>query len=210
MAKTVAKAAKGRRRVASGANQSSRTKKGVAGAQRPVARAVRKPLRPATTRKTPAAQAMPATARLVEDQLAIQQLLHKYCHAVDRGTLDDVTDLFHRYAVLLPRYESDDRYEGRDAVRGWYERYFENLRSKVRYLRHKISSPVIEITGNEATSVCYLDADSVAISTNEPIVSLGRYEDKFVKEGGRWWIKERTIIVYYSYPLATYREGRGG
>ncbi len=150
-----------------------------------------------------------ATSSLVEDHLAIQQLLHKYCHVVDRGTADEVAALFHRDAVLLPRYESDERYEGREAVRGWYQHYMENFRSKVRYLRHKIESPVIEITGNEATSVCYLDADSITASVNEANVAFGRYDDKFIKDGGRWWFKERTIILYYSYPLALYREGRG-
>ncbi len=133
----------------------------------------------------------------------------KYCHVVDHGTADEVAALFHRDAVLLPRYESDERYEGREAVRGWYQHYMENFRSKVRYLRHKIESPVIEIAGNEATSVCYLDADSITASVNEANVAFGRYDDKFIKDGGRWWFKERTIILYYSYPLALYREGRG-
>jgi hypothetical protein len=109
---------------------------------------------------------------------------------------------------LLPRYESDDRYEGREAVRSWYQRYMENFRAKVRYLRHKIASPVIEITGNEATSVCYLDADSITESTDQATVAFGRYDDKFIKDEGRWWFKERAIIVYYRYPLTQYREGR--
>ncbi len=151
-----------------------------------------------------------AASPLVEDYLAIQQLLHKYCHVVDRGTADEVAALFHHDAVLLPRYQSDKRYEGREAVRGWYQHYMENFRAKVRYLRHKIESPVIEITGSEATSVCYLDADSISASVNEANVAFGRYDDKFIKDGGRWRFKERTIILYYSYPLAPYREGRGG
>jgi hypothetical protein len=197
MAKAMAKAAK-------------RSRKKASATPRKAVKAVR-----TLSKRTPrrgAAQA-PATSSsmssLVEDHLAIHQLLYRYCHAVDRGTLDEVADLFHRDAVLLPRYESDERCEGREAVRGWYERYFENLRAKVRYLRHKIESPVIEIMGNEATSVCYLDADAITISTNEPVVVFGRYDDKFIKDAGRWWFKERAIITYYSYPLAMYREGRG-
>jgi hypothetical protein len=111
--------------------------------------------------------------------------------------------------VLFPRYESDAQHEGREAVRAWYQHYMENFRAKVRYLRHKIASPVIEITGNEATSVCYLDADSITVSTGQANIAFGRYDDKFIKDEGRWWFKERTIIVYYRYPLAQYREGRG-
>lgn len=144
-----------------------------------------------------------------EDHIAIQQLLHQYCHAVDRGTADDVAALFHETAVLVPRYESDRHHQGREAIRAWYGAYMKNFRAKVRYLRHKIESPVIEIAGDTATSTCYLDADSITISKNEPNVAFGRYDDAFIKDGGRWWFKKRTIIVYYSYPVSAYTEGRG-
>ena len=197
MAKKVAKATKPKN-------------KGKTSAKRTATKTVRTVAKPVARRVTAPVLAAPrAASSRAEDHLAIQQLLHKYCHVVDRGTAGDVAALFHRDAVLLPRYESDERYEGRDAVRGWYERYMENFRAKVRYLRHKIESPVIEINGNQATSTCYLDADSITISTNVANVAFGRYDDKFIKDEGRWWFKERTIIVYYSYPLAMYREGRG-
>lgn len=197
MAQKKAKAAKGKKKEAVSAKRSG-------------AKIVQKSAKRAAKSKAVLTVASLSTASsIVEDHLAILQLLHKYCHAVDRGTAEDVAALFHRTAVLLPRYESDERYEGREAVRGWYQRYMENFRPTVRYLRHKIESPVIEITGNEATSVCYLDADAITVAIDEAMVVFGRYDDKFIKEGGRWWFKERAIIVYYTYPLAMYREGRG-
>lgn len=144
-----------------------------------------------------------------EDHICIQQLLHKYCHAVDRGTADEVAALFHETGVLLPRYENDEVHEGRRAVRAWYDGYIKNFRAKVKYLRHKIESSVIEISGNEATSTCYLDADSISISKNEPNIAFGRYDDKFIKDNGQWLFKERIIILYYSQSLSEYTEGRG-
>jgi len=54
---------------------------------------------------TPAVSSLLTASSLVEDHLAIQQLLHKYCHVVDRGTADEVAALFHRTAVLLRRYQ---------------------------------------------------------------------------------------------------------
>ena len=177
--------------------------------KRAIVKAIRKPAKTvAGTQITGKRVAASSASSIVEDHLAITQLLHQYCHAVDRGTADDVAALFHRNAVLFPRFESDAQHEGREAVRSWYQHYMENFRAKVRHLRHKIESPVIEITGNEATSVCYLDADSITESTDRAHVALGRYDDKFIRDEGRWWFKERTIIVYYSYPLAQYREGR--
>jgi hypothetical protein len=203
MAKKAGKVVKNRKSVVAGAKKAPRTKQ-------VVAKAVRKPAKQAASGQAATMPIIPpAASPVVEDHVAILQVLHKYCHSVDRGTADEVAELFHRDGVLLPRYESDERYEGREAVRGWYAHYIEDFRAKVRYLRHKIESPVIEIAGNEATSVCYLDADSITVSTNAANVAFGRYEDKLIKDDGRWWFKERTIIVYYSYPLALYREGRG-
>ena len=137
---------------------------------------------------------------MTSDIVEIQQLLHRYCHAVDRGTVDDVMEVFHRDAVLLPRYQSDEAFKGGEAVRGWYERYFETARKGTRVLRHKISAPLIELDGRRATSVCYLDADFVS-TDGEAGMSKGRYEDKLINDGGRWWIAERAIIVEGNYPL---------
>jgi hypothetical protein len=181
-----------------------------AAVKRAAAKIVRKPAkRVAVARRMGPQPGATAASSWIEDHIAILQLLHKYCHAVDRGTAEEVAQLFHADGVLLPRFESDERYEGRAAVQEWYARYMENFRAKVRYLRHKIESPVIELNGNEATSVCYLDADSITVSSNIANVAFGRYDDKLIKEDGRWFFKERTIIVYYRYPLAMYREGRG-
>ena len=172
-------------------------------------KSVKKPTQKVVIASRVTTHSVVAAPSWVEDHLAILQLLHTYCHAVDRGTADDVAALFHKDGVLLPRFESDERHEGREAVHSWYAHYMENFRAKVRFLRHKIASPVIEITGNEATSVCYLDADSITISNNIANIAFGRYDDILVKDDGRWWFKERTILVYYRYPLALYHEGRG-
>jgi hypothetical protein len=145
----------------------------------------------------------------VEDRMAIEQLLHRYCHALDRGSIDEVVELFHRDAVLLPAYESDARHVGREAVRGWYTNYDRTLRANVRYLRHKISCPLIEVSENTATSVCYLDADAIPTGSDESIVLVGRYDDKLVKDAGRWWFEERKIIGYYSHAAGKYSPGRG-
>jgi hypothetical protein len=91
----------------------------------------------------------------------------------------------------------------------WYTHYDRTLRANVRYLRHKISCPAIEVSGSTATSVCYLDADAIPTGFDEPIVLVGRYDDELVKDEGRWWFKERKIIGYYSHPAGRFSPGRG-
>jgi ketosteroid isomerase-like protein len=135
------------------------------------------------------------------DIIAIQQLLYQYCHAVDRGSVGDILEVFHRDAVLRPVYLGHEIHKGRDAVRAWYSHYDTTVRAAVRNLRHKISCPYIELHGDEATAISYLDADFVDRNTGKMGLAAGRYEDKLIRDGGRWWIADRSIVVDGSVSL---------
>ena len=109
-----------------------------------------------------------------DDVIAIQQLLHRYCHHLDGGRVDAVVALFAPDAVLRPVYEGNASHSGRDAIRAWYTRYSERAAGAVRGLRHTISTPMIDVAGSRATSVCYLDADSVNVKTGARSLTGGR------------------------------------
>jgi SnoaL-like domain len=134
---------------------------------------------------------------MIEDLIAIQQLLHRYCFVVDNGTLDEIASLFHETATLVPVYSGGEPCNGRAAIREWYQAYDRNLRSKVNHLRHCVTNPLIDVQGNEATSRCYLTADSVSKKTGVPNTTVGYYVDRLIKDGGRWYFKERQIHVNY-------------
>ncbi len=93
-----------------------------------------------------------------------------------------------------------------EAVRGWYEKYDKTARDQIRSLRHTISTPMIQVDGNQATSVCYLDADGIDSDSGRAFQVLGRYEDKLIKDEGRWWMAERAIITDGNYQLGEARE----
>ncbi len=142
----------------------------------------------------------------IEDTILIQNHLAAYCHAVDRGTLDQVAELFHQNAVMTPAYEDGAPLHGRDAIRDWYANYNTYYRSdQVKHLRHQITTPSIQVTGNEATSTCYFDADILDLEKKESLRVYGRYDDKLVKEDGRWYFIDRVIHGYYAYPIANYQ-----
>ncbi len=143
---------------------------------------------------------------MIEDIVEIEQLLNRYCHAVDRGTVSDIMEVFHEDAVLLPRYQSGESFKGKEAVRGWYEKYDKTARDQTRSLRHTISTPMIQVDGNQATSVCYLDPDGIDSGSGRAFQVLGRYEDKLIKDDRRWWIAERAIVVEGNYALGEARE----
>ena len=133
-----------------------------------------------------------------DDIVAIEQLLYRYCFAVDKGTADEVAALFHESAVLMPIYAGDPPAKGRAAIHQWYANYDRQMHATVDHLRHCVSNPVIEVSGNEATAQCYLTADAVPKANRKPFWVAGYYRDKLVKEGGRWLFMERQIHVHYT------------
>lgn len=136
-----------------------------------------------------------------EDVIAIEQLLNRYCHKLDQGDVEAVVALFADDAVLIPEYEGSGEHAGRDAVRAWYSNYSHQVNAATRGLRHKISTASIEVDGDQATSVCYLDADAIDKNSGKRSLSGGRYLDRLVRRGGTWQIRERRIVVDYASTL---------
>ena len=136
-----------------------------------------------------------------QDIVAIEQLLNRYCHKLDAGDVPAVVALFAEDAVLIPEYESSGEHSGRAAIEAWYSNYGRQVVAGTSGLRHKISTAMIDVDGDSAQSVCYLDADGMDPSSGARTLSGGRYEDKLVRRDGVWLISERRIIVLYASTL---------
>ena len=134
---------------------------------------------------------------MTEDVLAIQQLLHRYCFVVDDGTPDDVANLFHETATLVPVYSGEQPRNGRAAIREWFATFNQNVRERVDHLRHCVTNPLIEVQGSEAAARSYVTADSISKKHGVPHTLLGYYVDRLIKDDGRWYLKERQIHVNY-------------
>jgi len=134
------------------------------------------------------------------DREKIREAVHRYCFAVDRGTLDQVMALFDDQCDL--ELVPGKRYPGREAVNKWYDAY---MRSRMGVLRHLIHNQVIELSGNEASSKSYFDA--VGDLKGESIVVAGFYEDRLRKHGAEWKFSEKIIRLDFLVPL---QEGWGG
>jgi hypothetical protein len=132
---------------------------------------------------------------MTEDVVAIQQLLHRYCFVVDDGTPDDVASLFHDTGTLVPVYSGEPPCKGRAAIREWFAAFNRNIRSRVDPLRHCVTSPLVDVQGSEATARSYVTADSISKKHGVPHTLLGRYVDRLIKDGGRWYFEERQIHV---------------
>ncbi len=141
-----------------------------------------------------------AFLRELWDRERIREVVHRYCWAVDRGTLEEVMALFHNPCdlVLVP----GKRYAGRAAVERWYRSYMEN---RMEVLRHLIHNQVITLEGDRATSKSYFDA--VGDLKGESIVVAGFYEDRLRRVGEGWKFTEKVIRLDFLVPL---QEGWGG
>ncbi|MGE0679599.1 MAG: nuclear transport factor 2 family protein [Candidatus Binatia bacterium] len=134
------------------------------------------------------------------DREKIRELLHRYCWAVDKGTLFEVIELFHDPCTLI--LAPGKRYEGTAAVQRWYEVYLQN---RMEVLRHLIHNQVIAIDDDTATSKSYFDA--VGDLKGESITVAGYYEDRLQRVEGKWKFAEKIIRLDFLVPI---NEGWGG
>ena len=131
----------------------------------------------------------------------IREVVHRYCWAVDRGTLEEVMSFFHDdpcELVLVP----GKHYVGRSAVQRWYDAYIQN---RMEVLRHLIHNQIITIDGDTAVSKSYFDA--VGDLKGESITVAGFYEDTLLRARGKWKFTQKVIRLDFLVPL---REGWGG
>ena len=130
---------------------------------------------------------------MTADITTIKQTLADYCHRVDRGTANEVADLFHKDAILRPYFDGKYDVHGREQIRAWYTHYHENFRANVRHLRHSIGSISIDVYGTTARSVCYLLASFVSNADETAYFVTATYTDDLVNEADAWLFKDRLI-----------------
>ena len=133
-----------------------------------------------------------------DDIVEIEQLLYRYCFAVDSGGPEEVAALFSETAVLLPGSYTGSASQRRPAILQWYVNYQKGTRAAVDHLRHVITNPLIEVSGDHATAQCYLTANAVSKTSGKASWTAGTYKDKLVREAGRWLFAERQIHVHYA------------
>lgn len=110
----------------------------------------------------------------------VRALLLEYCRLNDALTsLDDLVDLYTDDAVLM---NPAGRFEGKEAVRGYLENFFDG---SVEFSRHHALQPVIEIV---EPGVARLEAYFIALlgKNGSSNIAIGRYDDTLVKTEAAW------------------------
>ena len=135
--------------------------------------------------------------RRVEDLLEIQQLFIDYGMHLDAGRFDDYAALFATDGEI--RLGPMGRAKGRIEIRDTMTRALDGLVGKTF---HVISSPMVQIDGDEATSEVMWTMIQRGDDGRPELAMLGRHRDQLVREDGRWRIRVRRgfIDVPSSYP----------
>jgi hypothetical protein len=133
----------------------------------------------------------------LEDERDILAILYRYGHTIDHGPDEDWLDCFTDdgvwESVPAPGLSSNPR---RIVARGTEElRAFiaAHTHAPVRWHKHLLSEPMIQLDGDEARVVSYwvrIDRYEEGIYTR----GFGRYRDHLVRcPDGRWRFRERII-----------------
>lgn len=146
--------------------------------------------------------AQDAQTTYLMDRLAIEDLMVRYATAHNTTEQEMYREIFTEDArILLPGgvVALDGLDEILASVRNDRERFnagTEEGSYTYGKLRQLITNSVVEVDGDAASGTCYVLTIAYHPDKMAPeILSMGRYEDVYVKVAGRWLIEQRTIHI---------------
>ena len=123
-----------------------------------------------------------------EDRIAIAELMARYCRAIDLGRWDEF-ETFFTEDCRLDFGSAMGAFDGLAGVR----RFVDTMKGLGLFMRHYTTNVIIEGTGEVARAEAYVLAITGPVDGR--LETTGRYEDEFVKVGGRWLIRVRRALL---------------
>jgi uncharacterized protein (TIGR02246 family) len=125
----------------------------------------------------------------IDDQLAIQQLVARYNHAIDSGDSAAFAGAFVDDGVLDA---GQLQVEGRTAL----EQFGQQFHTSARAPRHVATNLVIDGHGDKATLQAYVQMYALlGDPPRQEITASGKYTDTLAKVDGNWRFVRRTFTV---------------
>ena len=142
-----------------------------------------------------------ARITVLEDIEVVNKVMASYCHFINVSQWDDVMALFADNAKA--DWGMLGTYEGKEGI----ATYFENMVAGIMpYTAHQMLNPIVTVEGNKAKGTFYLWAPTtVKMADVETAIWIqGRYDNEFVKEGG----KCKFSLLKYTFDFMTpYEDG---
>jgi hypothetical protein len=121
---------------------------------------------------------------VLEDIEAIKKLKYRYFRHLDSKEWDELGALLTDDAVC--KYdEGKYSYDGRDAILAFLREALDNPKIVTMHHGHH---PEIEVDGDRATGVWYLEDYVVFSDLGNALHGTAFYSDEYVKDGGQWKI----------------------
>lgn len=131
----------------------------------------------------------------LEDRQAIDDVLHRYAHALDARDWDLLRTCFTTDAVA-DYLDLGGVNEGVETIVELCSGVLTGLDSS----QHLIGSPLATVDGDTATASCYLQAQHVFAGAEggDHYLVGGRYDDQLVRTPDGWRIRHRTLHATWS------------
>lgn len=143
-----------------------------------------------------------ASPSQADDRLQIYELMDRYGVVHDFGTPEAYAQLFTADAEISIG-SGPPVAKGREALAAMAARDHQRFGGGVTsdgkaalIMRHVISNRSVELVGKDAArGSCYVTTLIRTPDNGLAVLSIGRYEDEYVRQGGQWRISKRRIMI---------------
>ena len=134
-----------------------------------------------------------AVVQELADAEAIRNLARRYAHCMWQKEGAAAIDLFAEDGVM----DMGDRppIRGKQALLETYGKVLGDIE-----LQPFVHNHVIDLHGDSATGVCYLDLR--ATMEGRSMIGAGYYHDEYVRVAGEWKFRSRKLTLCYLVPLS--------
>ena len=140
-----------------------------------------------------ASQDLEARVKRLEDIEEIRTLRMRYHYFLNEVQFERMHELYTPDGVLDYGYVG--RAEGHEAIRDLVLRIPQSL----QFVKQFIHNHIVEIDGDDATGISYLDARYAR--NGESVIVAGSFREKYRRLPEGWRISETKLILYFSVPL---------
>ena len=141
--------------------------------------------------------------QILEDIESIKRLKASYCYWADAGTAGDASGM----DELIDHFTDDEPWadfgpfgvhKGKEAVGAFYR---EVVVSTLSYSAHMVANPIIDVEGSKAKGRWYVDVPCTLRGAEIPLWLQAKYDEEYVKEGGKWKWKSITCAFDFVTPI---------
>lgn len=126
---------------------------------------------------------------LIEDKLAIEELIARYNQSLDSGDYPKWVACWADDAILDG---IGKLLKGKAQIQAFADQYEDSTRSKINALKHYTINILSKVEGDAATSSSYLQLVNTT-DKGVKIIFTGRYEDDLRRVNGQWRFARRKL-----------------